>query len=75
MILEYCDKVKLVFRFCKVLARDLKYICLIFTWIEFQIKKLIIYSQKAFVKVNISNACTFCKYTIYEKSAPMHSYR
>lgn len=38
MILEYCGKVKLVFRFCKVLAQDLKYTCLIFTWIEFQIK-------------------------------------
>lgn len=50
MILEYCDKVKLVFRFCKVLAWDLKYICLIFTWIEFQIKNWLFTLKKHLLK-------------------------
>lgn len=50
MILEYCDKVKLVFRFCKVLARDLKYKCLIFTWIEFQIKNWLFTLKKHLLK-------------------------
>lgn len=70
MILEYCDKVKFVFRFCKVLVRDFKYICLILNGQNFKLK-----IDYLFVKVNILNVCIFCKYIIYEKSVFMYLYR